>query len=109
MESQPTKIFEYMAAARPFIASDFPAWRALLGQFRCGVFVDPKSVGAILTAIDKILLDRQDAADMGARGRAALVEHFTFEGESGALISLCTALLPATPGVATRTGIMSRA
>jgi len=96
MECQPTKIFEYMAAGRPFIASDFPRWRDLLGQFHCGIFVDPTNVSAIGAAIDKVVLDERNAAEMGARGRAALVEHFTFEGESQRLIDLSRRLLQTT-------------
>lgn|GEM_PF-74026 len=93
LESQPTKLFEYMAAARPFIASDFPYWRELVGNIGCGLFVDPLDVEAIRRSIDQLLDDRESALEMGRRGRAALVQSFVFERESAKLTSMTRALV----------------
>jgi len=93
LESQPTKLFEYMAAARPFIASNFPSWLELVGHAGCGFFVDPLDVNAIQRSIDQLLDDRELALEMGRRGRAALVQSFTFERESERLISMTRMLL----------------
>ncbi|HEY5530199.1 MAG TPA: glycosyltransferase family 4 protein [Thermoleophilia bacterium] len=93
LESQPTKLFEYMAAARPFIASDFPSWRELVGNTGCGLFVDPLDVAAIRRSINQLLDDRESALEMGRRGRAAFVQSFTFECESAKLASMTRALV----------------
>lgn len=85
-ESQPTKLFEYMAAGRPFIASDFPHWRALVGEFDCGLFVDPTDPVAIRAAMDRLVSDKELACAMGARGRAALAGRFTFESQADVLV-----------------------
>lgn len=87
LESQATKIFEYMAAARPFIASNFPAWRAMFGEIDCGIFVDPHDRDAVRQAVNSLLNDPVRAAEMGLRGRAALEDRFTFEVEAAELIS----------------------
>jgi glycosyltransferase involved in cell wall biosynthesis len=100
VECQPTKIFEYMAAGRPFIASDFPAWRALLGHFECGYFVDPLNVDELREAIDALALKPLEARQMGARGRSALIEKFTFEIESAGLIEFTRDLLASSEGSA---------
>jgi glycosyltransferase involved in cell wall biosynthesis len=100
VECQPTKIFEYMAAGRPFIASDFPAWRALLGHFECGYFVDPLNVDELREAIDALALKPLEACQMGARGRSALIEKFTFEIESAGLIEFTRDLLASSEGTA---------
>lgn len=92
LEAQATKLFEYMAAERPFIASDFPAWRALTEKYSCGLFVDPLDVDALTSAIDLLLTDTDLAHDMGQRGRAALVAHFCFEAEASKLIDLTNRL-----------------
>lgn len=93
LESQSTKIYEYMAAGRPFIASNFPSWVAQLGHYDCGIFVDPLSTEAVRKAIDLILLDTERARAMGERGRKALVDNFVFEVEASRLVATTHGLL----------------
>jgi glycosyltransferase involved in cell wall biosynthesis len=93
LEAQPTKLFEYMAAGRPFIASDFPSWRRLLGEINCGVFIDPKDVSALRAAIDYFLTHPEEAAAMGLRGRVAFEERFTFETQVAHLLKLVETLV----------------
>ncbi len=94
LESQPTKLFEYMAAARPFIASDFPSWRELLDGIDCGVFVDPFDSDAYRRAVEAMLADPSAAAAMGRRGREALEGgRFTFEKEADQLVAMTRELL----------------
>ncbi len=88
LESQPTKLFEYMAAGRPFVASDFPAWRRLVNESDCGVFVDPGAPEAIRDAIDNLLEHPEDAAAMGKRGRELFEDRFTFESQISSLVAL---------------------
>ena len=93
LESQPTKLFEYMAAGRPFIASDFPAWRTLVGDIDAGVFVDPLNPDEIRIAIDTLLDDRERATRMGERGRAAVCQRLNFDHEAERLVSLTRQLM----------------
>lgn len=94
LEAQPTKLFEYMAAGIPFVASDFLAWRRLLEPYECGLFVDPKDVSAIHGAVTWLLDNPDEAAAMGRRGRLAMVDHFTFEAEARHLVELTRTMLP---------------
>lgn len=93
LEAQPTKIFEYMAAERPFICSDFPFWRELIGGFDCGVFVDPLDPHAIAQALDGLLSDHERSVTMGRNGRRAVVENFSFENEAVRLVDATRRLL----------------
>ena len=93
LEAQPTKLFEYMAAGRPFIASDFPAWRRLLDDADCGVFIDPQDVEALRAAIDDLLMHPAEAAAKGARGRVAFEERFSFESQVPELVGLVEGLV----------------
>lgn len=92
-ESQPTKIFEYMATGRPFIASNFDYWISLLGSFNCGIFVDPLDTDAVSHAIDTILSEPERAREMGESGRRAFEANFTFDGEARRLVDLTMRLL----------------
>jgi glycosyltransferase involved in cell wall biosynthesis len=63
VDALPTKMFEYMAAGVPIIASDFPLWRSILEHLDCATFVDETSPGALAEAIrayadDAELLER---------------------------------------------------
>ena len=91
--SYPVKLFEYMAAGLPVIASDFPLWREILEQARCGVLVDPQDPQAIADAMQWILDHPEEAAAMGRRGRAAVEDRYNWEAESEKLIALYERLL----------------
>ncbi len=95
LECQPTKLFEYMAAGRPFVASNFTAWVNLLAAFDCCYFIDPLDVTALTSAIEHVDTSPSEAEAMGLRGRVALVEHFTFEKESRRLVYMTESLLAA--------------
>jgi glycosyltransferase involved in cell wall biosynthesis len=50
VDAQPNKMFEYMSAGLPVIASDFPLWRAIVDGSKCGVLADPRDPRAIAEA-----------------------------------------------------------
>jgi glycosyltransferase involved in cell wall biosynthesis len=87
-ESLPQKIFEYMGAALPIIASHFPLWRKLLGESGCGIFVDPLKPKQIAQAIEYVLTHPHEAEEMGRRGQSAVLEHFNWDSEAEKLIQL---------------------
>ncbi|GIW56092.1 MAG: hypothetical protein KatS3mg082_2496 [Nitrospiraceae bacterium] len=79
VEAGPNKLFEYMAAGLPVIASDFPAWRELLDGMGCALFVDPTDPREIARAIDWIVEHPAEAEEMGRRGRRAVEERFNWD------------------------------
>lgn len=88
MDSWPVKLFEYMAAGLPVIASDFSEWRQRFGRFECMRFVDPLDSRAIGREIEDLLRHHQDAAAMGKRGRAAVQHYFNWSTEVEKLFQL---------------------
>lgn len=85
MLTLPIKLFEYMAAGLPVIASDFPVWRDIVEGAGCGMLVDPLDVGAIADAMQWIIDHPDEAQAMGARGRRAVEERFNWAREATTL------------------------
>lgn len=81
IESLPIKMFEYMSAGIPVIASDFPLWRNIVEGSRCGVCVDPLDPAQIARAIDELVGDPQKAQQMGLNGRRAVMECYNWAAE----------------------------
>jgi glycosyltransferase involved in cell wall biosynthesis len=86
LESLPIKLFEYMAAGIPVVASDFLLWRELIGE--ASTLVDPLDVDAIASAIDGLLRDPAKAEAMGARGRELVASRYNWDGEASKLLAL---------------------
>jgi glycosyltransferase involved in cell wall biosynthesis len=83
-----TKIFEYMAAGLPVIASDFPLWKTIVEGNNCGLCVNPLNPDEIAGAISFILSNPDRAREMGANGRKAFLEKYNWETEKQKLIDL---------------------
>ena len=94
--SYPVKLFEYMAAGLPVIASDFPLWREIVEGAECGLLVDPLDTQAIADAMQWILDHPEEAAAMGRRGRAAVEDKYNWEAESDKLVALYHRLMADT-------------
>ena len=86
LESLATKTLEYMLAGIPVIASNFPAWQAMIEGHNCGLMVDPNSATAIATAAKWLLANPREAQQMGENGRAAVLRHYSWEVEQQKLL-----------------------
>ena len=93
VEAYPVKLFEYMAAGLPVIATDVPLWREVLETHGCGVCVPHGSPERLGRAIGALLDDDERARGMGERGRAAAVEHYSWETQAAVLLELYADLL----------------
>lgn len=82
----PVKMFEYMAAGLPVIASDFPLFQEIVENSDCGMCVDPLDPAAVATAIDHMMADPAEASRMGASGRKAVVERYNWAVEERTLL-----------------------
>jgi glycosyltransferase involved in cell wall biosynthesis len=87
------KMFEYMAAGIPVIASDFPLWREIVQKSACGILVDPLDPQAIAGAIAYVLNNPKEAVAMGRRGRLAVQERYNWENEETKLLALYKGVL----------------
>jgi glycosyltransferase involved in cell wall biosynthesis len=88
VDALPIKLFEYMAAGMPVVASDFPVWRAIVDDAGCGLLVDPQDPQAIAAALCTLLADDEMARAMGARGQQAVVLKYSWAAEAAKLNAL---------------------
>ena len=93
VDAQPNKLFEYMSAAIPVVASDFPLWRQIVAGTGCGLLVDPLDPGAIAQAVDWLLTHPEEAEAMGCRGRLAVETQYNWTTEEAKLHAIYTRLL----------------
>jgi len=93
VDSQPIKMFEYMSAGIPVIASDFPLWRQVIEGNRCGLCVKAGDPADIARGIRYIVEHPQEAAEMGANGRKAVENRYNWEVEEKKLDILYASLL----------------
>src|SRR6478752_2771918 len=88
------KLFEYMAAGLPVVASNLPRWRDIVDGVGCGLAVDPCNSTAVAGALERLLRDEDEAAAMGRRGRQAFLSTFNWDAEAERLLALYERLEP---------------
>lgn len=95
IDAQPNKMFEYMSAGIPVIASDFPLWREIIEGSNCGVCVNPLDPAAIGQAIDHLVTHPELAAELGRNGQRAVNERYNWDQEASRLLAFYSTLLSA--------------
>ncbi|WP_171490609.1 glycosyltransferase [Acinetobacter suaedae] len=93
LDSLPVKLFEYMCAGIPVIASDFPLWQDIVIKNKCGLCVDPKSPQEIADAIDYLIENPTIADEMGRNGFRAIQNEFNWAIEEQKLLKFYESIL----------------
>ena len=93
LHSLPVKLFEYMAAGLPVIASDFPLWRQIIQENECGICVNPLDPKAIADAINYYVDNPEIAGQHGANGQKLVLEKYNWEKEAEKLVDAYNRLL----------------
>lgn len=86
--SYPIKLFEYMSAGIPVIASNFPLWKRIVDENKCGICVNPLEPKEIAKAIEYLMEHPVEAEKMGENGREAALEEYNWEQEMKKLLKL---------------------
>jgi glycosyltransferase involved in cell wall biosynthesis len=85
IEAQPNKLFEYMYAGIPVVASDFPLWKQIIEGNHCGICVNPESPESISVGVRRLLDNPKLRAEMGKNGMKAVVEKYNWNLEKAKL------------------------
>ncbi|MDD2981790.1 MAG: glycosyltransferase family 4 protein [Crocinitomicaceae bacterium] len=88
LDSLPIKMFEYMLAGIPVVASNFPLWKEIIADSQCGVTIDPKNPTEIAQAITELLSDDEGMRAMGLRGRQKVLEKYNWTAEAYKLLDI---------------------
>lgn len=94
--TSPLKLFEYMAALRPIVASDLPSIREILRDGENALLVSPGNADALAAAIDRLLADRDLAARL-ARAAFDEVPLYSWQRRAERLESLFADVIAAGP------------
>jgi len=86
--AQPVKLFEYMCAGLPVIASDLPGCREIVETSRCGLLVNPLDPRELSQAITYLWTHPEEAEAMGQRGFEAIQQRYNWASEEKCLFAL---------------------
>jgi glycosyltransferase involved in cell wall biosynthesis len=93
IEISTNKLFEYMLAGLPVIASAIPSWKSIVEEVGCGVIVDTTDAKEIARAVRELLDVPEEMKAMGERGRLAAQSRFHWGSEEEKLLAVYTNLL----------------
>ena len=83
-----TKIFEFMMAGLPVVATNFELWKPILERYHCGICVDVNNPDEIRDALRYLLNHPDEAKEMGCNGRRAVEQKFNWSVEEKKLLDL---------------------
>jgi glycosyltransferase involved in cell wall biosynthesis len=81
---------EAMAHARPVVAGDVGGLRDLVVDGETGYLVPPRDVGALRSALERLLADRELRRRLGVAGRERAAERFSWDSAIDATIGAYT-------------------
>ena len=87
-EAQPIKMFEFMAAGLPVVASNFPLWKHIIEDAKCGICVDPQNSEEVKVACKSLIFNPLEAEIMGRNGRQVVEKVYNWGTQEEKLLAL---------------------
>lgn len=86
--AQPNKMFEYMSAGIPFVASDFPLWRSILADADVALLANPEDPHSLASAVNQLLTNPARCQQMGQNGLDLVTTSYSWASEEKKLFHL---------------------
>jgi glycosyltransferase involved in cell wall biosynthesis len=83
--SLPTRLFEFMAAGLPVVASRVGPQTGIIAEAQCGLLVDPGDPQEFADAIERLTRNKEFAAKCARNGRDAFLRKYTWESQMAKL------------------------
>ena len=87
------KIFEYMQAGIPVIATDSELWREIIEGNDCGICVNPHDTDAIANAINYFIENKDIARIKGDNGKTAVKKYYSWDSQELILFDMYSAVI----------------
>lgn len=95
LSTDSNKLFEYMMAGLPVVASSLPEIRTLVSEHELGLLVEPGSISELAFAICR-LVGNDDLRHKFEKNAAIASQHLNWDEQEGALLSLYKDVLVGT-------------
>jgi glycosyltransferase involved in cell wall biosynthesis len=89
MKGSPLKIYTYLAAGRPIVASDFAEAGMLVQKIGAGIAVPPERPDLLAEAIGYVLNHPEEAGAMGKAGRKVAEDRHGWQVVAGQIVDIC--------------------
>ena len=88
LQALPNKVFDYLAAGIPILASDLPELRRFVElDVRCGVVVPPNPA-SVVSAVTSLRAAPDRLKQLGTSGRTAFVERLSWDHQAAKFLTL---------------------
>lgn len=88
LKGTPVKLFEYMLAGIPVVASSFGFIAQIVRDTGCGLLVPPGDADALSKAVEVLFTEPAKALEMGQKGRRAVLDRYNWGSEEKKLLAL---------------------
>lgn len=88
LNSRSTKLFEYMAAGLPVLASDFSSFIEMMTTHKSGYTADPFDSSLLADLVCQVKNNPELAEQLGKNGEKAFFENYSWHGEAEKLMAL---------------------
>ncbi|KAF0213252.1 MAG: group 1 glycosyl transferase, partial [bacterium] len=82
----PTKLFEYMAMAKPIVASRLGQIADVIEDGKNGYLIEPANVAMLVEVLTKLSAKPSDCKVLGAQAREDVIANYTWKRNAGRVL-----------------------